>query len=397
MTLQTDVLIVGGGCAGLITADYLCKNSRLKVFLADNKEPGWNNTVRAAEINILLQLGLEKSILRKFNKFIIRSPLGAEASFDYKKDFFASIDYQRLCKELQKRALQNGLIWKTAKVMSFEPNPPRPESPLVVKLEDNSLIQTHILVDASGFQQWAARQLNIQRSSLLSVCYGELLENCNFEEDEYFHLLAQNSRFGKGGGWFYPTVNNAASFGYSIIVPNTQLRKFHPYSGFTKAKKEFKPYSNWVKESNKSHTEGGVIPVGRIGRFYDHHILIVGDSAGQAFPWTVEGVRPALLNGLDCAQIICEAFENGNFSGDFLKSYEMGWKKKYHERFWRSASLADFIWAGEDRDIDLNIKKLNLLSPQKQYDLTFENKVNWFQKAYAFGGYWRRRFVKWLK
>ena len=163
------------------------------------------------------------------------------------------------------------------------------------------------------------------------------------------------------------------------------------------AKNEFEPYANWIKESNKKHTEGGVIPVGRIGQFYDHRILIVGDSAGQAYPWTVEGVRPALENGINCAQRICKAFEKEDFSQNFLKSYELDWKKKYRERFWRTASVSEFIWDAEDSKIDHNINKLHSLSPQKQYDLTFENKVDWFQKAYAFGGYWRRKIVKWLK
>ncbi len=71
----------------------------------------------------------------------------------------------------------------------------------------------------------------------------------------------------------------------------------------------------------------GPVPIGP-GKSYSERILLIGDAAGQTKPWSGGGV----IYGLTCAGIAAgvleRAFETGDFSGGFLKSYENAWKRR---------------------------------------------------------------------
>ena len=84
---SVDVLIVGGGVAGLSVAKTICEVSNLKVMLVERKGVGWNRTVRFMEARSVRNAGLEGSILQEYNGFISDSPLGMMARFDYGRNW----------------------------------------------------------------------------------------------------------------------------------------------------------------------------------------------------------------------------------------------------------------------------------------------------------------------
>ncbi|NIV13300.1 MAG: hypothetical protein GWN62_19055 [Aliifodinibius sp.] len=301
-----------------------------------------------------------------------------------------------MCQILYNRAVDNGLRCLTATAKRLSPNPISFDHTISIQLSDGKKIDTQVLIDASGFSQWAARQLGIRQSRHYSICYGELLTNCTIEATSYFRFLAPNQHYGNGGGWFYPTGNDSVSFGYSIVTRNLQEKQNNLVKGYADAKQSFHPYANWLQESQRQRIEAGIIPVGRIDQFVDHRLVIIGDAGGQAYPWSVEGCRPALYNGRSCARAILAAFESNQFDRSKLAVFEKEWQKENRERFWRTASVADIIWSQSDEQWDKMIKKTQRLSPQRQLYTLRDNRASWLAKIYAVGGYVRRRFVNWL-
>lgn len=395
--VKTDVTIVGGGIAGLAAAVTLCSESTLDVVLVEKRGIGSNQTTPAVFLEAIDEFGLEESILQNYNGFVWHSPLGAIAKFDYQQVALASMDYQKACTILYEQAATHGLELRMAKAVDWSPAVPDPDQPLVIHPDNGEDIQTEVLIDATGHVQWAAKQLHLRQSKHYSHCFGELLANCSIEYRSSFRFLGPNSRYGNGGGWLYPLEKDTASIGYSVVAQESQIDKEQLAAGYWAAKREFQPYADWVKDGLRQRIESGVVPVGRIERFVADRILIVGDAAGQAYPWSVEGCRPGLYNGRLCAQVALQAFEQGSFDHSILSSFERQWSKLNLERFWRTASVAETTWSRSDRDWDQDIAAMQGISPEKQLVALRDNQASVFQRVYAVGGYVRRQLVKWLE
>jgi len=394
---KADVVIVGGGIAGLSTAAMLCSGSDLDVVLIEKRGIGSNQTTPVVFVGSIKEFGLEGSVLRYYSTFVVHSPLGAIAEFDYRQAALASLDYRKSCSILYNRAAADGLGLRASEATSWSPDIPDPTQPLIVHLDTGEDIQTEVLIDASGHAQWAADRLQIERSQYYSHCFGEYLAHCPVADGTSFCFLAGNSRYGSGGGWFYPTGGDTVSMGYSTAIENPQTDGTRLAAGYLTAKREFQPYSDWVSEGVIRRVEGGVIPIGRIGRFVADRILIVGDAAGQARPWVVMGVESALENGRRCARVVLEAFARRRFDRSILSNYEQEWKRINRERFWRTASVAELLWNRSDRDWDRYVVAYQNQSPDQQLRGFRDNRATLFQQAYAVAGYARRQLMKWIE
>ena len=391
---KCDVLIVGGGIAGLSAAVTLCSESDLRVMLVEREKIGSNRTTPAVFWETVHEFGLEDSVLEKYTGFIRHSPLGAYAHFDFGRAMLAALDYQRACDILHKRAMNNGLGLTKAGAVDFSPGVPDPGKPLVIRLDTGDRIQSEVLIDASGYVQWAAKLLHIKGSGYYSHCFGELLTGCSVEDSSSFRFLGPTRRYGNGGGWLYPAGLKSVSIGYSRVTPEATENSSGLIAGYEAAKREFQPYADWVKEGVRERVELGTVPVGRIGRFFADRILILGDAAGQAHPWVVEGCRPALNNGRLCAQVVLDAFAKERFDHAFLSSYERQWNKTNRERFWRTASVAELIWNQSDEDWDSVIARCGRLSPEQMLLVMRDNQASLFHRIYAVAGHIRRSIAK---
>ncbi|MFH1460527.1 MAG: NAD(P)/FAD-dependent oxidoreductase [Candidatus Omnitrophota bacterium] len=393
---KTDIVIVGGGMAGLSAAVMLCENSKFNVTLIEKSGIGTNETTRAVFAEVIKEFRLKESVLRNYSRYVFHSALGAQATFDYKKNAMVAIDYKKACNQLFERAVQHGLILLKQKAINFSSS--SPDSPLVLHLDNSETIQTEILIDASGVAQWAAQCLHIPVSRYYSVSFGELLENCQIEDIQAFRLLAPYSRYGNGGGWAYPLTNKTISFGYSIVTEKLDADEASLKKGYFEAKSKFEPYATWMGNAVKIKEEAGIIPVGRIGRFIDERVLIIGDAAGQANPWAIEGCRPALLNGRLAAEVVIEAFAKNKFNRSFLMLFERKWSRNNRERFWRTESSADITWfKTSDVQWDKIVTLQKRVAPEVQFEYLKENRASFLITAYAVAGFMRRVLVKKIK
>ncbi len=395
---RADVVIVCGGVAGLAAAVKLCSESNLDIILVEKKKIGANKTTPLVFSEIISEFGLEDSVHQYYMKYAMHSPLGAIATFDYQRNALASLNYQKVCTTLHERSSSNGLELRNARAVNWSPSAPETSKPLIVNLDNGDSIQTQVLIDASGTAQWAAKQLPVKLSPYYSVCYGEFLSGCSFDDASTVRFFAPNSRYGSGGGWFYPIAEEFVSMGYATLKQKCVQAGKDLIEGYFASKQEFQPYAEWVKKGVVERTEAGVIPVGNIGRFVDNRIVITGDAAGQSIPWSMMGIGTGLANGRMCAEVILSAFAKKRFDRSFLSKYERKWAKLNREPFWRSLSLIEPTWiALNDKDWDDSIKMYQNLSAEDQLRSWKHNYATLFHKVYAVAGYYRRRLAKWFR
>ncbi len=392
-----DVVILGGGLAGLSTAVYLTGATRLTVAVVDMRKMGSNQTARAVYQDAIKKHELEEAVLRVYSSLAYHSVRGTLVQFEYGENGLCALDYSKACEILWDRAHQRGAEIRTGRAVSLSPNPPFADQPITIKMSDGNEISGQVLVDASGPAQWAARQLSIRGSKLFSVCFGERFSSCEVDDYSMFRFLVPHQRYGNGGGWFYPLQEGVASIGYSIVVPQYQITEKHLANCYRLAKSEFQPYASWIKGARFELLEGGMIPIGRITRFFDHRLLCVGDAGGQAFPWSVEGCRPALENGQKAGKILKQAFEKKRFDRLMFAGFEREWNRDNRERFWRTESVSDVTWNRTEEEWEKFLRAYRAMQSETQYWHLRENRESWFGQVYAVAGYARRSASKWVR
>ncbi len=90
---------------------------------------------------------------------------------------------------------------------------------------------------------------------------------------------------------------------------------------------------------------GGPIPIAYLSRTSGERNLLVGDAAGIVKPLTGGGIYTGIVSAHHAASAINEAFQNQNFSGNFLSRYEKYWKSQLGRELWMDG-IVQRIFAG---------------------------------------------------
>ena len=122
-------------------------------------------------------------------------------------------------------------------------------------------------------------------------------------------------------------------------------------------------------EITKLEFHYGLIPNDGLSRktVYDN-LILVGDSAGQANPLVLEGIRYAIRFGRVAGIVDSNAIKNNDTSENALKPYETNWKKAIESKI-NSASKVQNRWIGfTDKQWDDELDVISELSADEFLD-----------------------------
>ena len=145
-----------------------------------------------------------------------------------------------------------------------------------------------------------------------------------FEKGRVVHTMGYPLGFGQfGGGFIYGLGNNLVALGLVIGLdyhdptfdPHNafQIYKTHPF-----VKKILKD-GKLLRYGAKTIPEGGLFSMPRA---YDHGVMMVGDGAGFVSMPALKGIHLGIESGMLAAQTIFEALKKNDFSKDQLSLYD---------------------------------------------------------------------------
>lgn len=281
-----DVIIVGASFAGLAVASQI-KNG--KVLLIDQKEIGERGKSACGTIlSKIDELGVQEAVLQVHDKIFLHLSQG---TLKYQLSSpFCVIDYQKLCLGLFRKGKAEIL---TVKVKEFDGK---------TLMTEKSNFQAPIFVDASGSERVLVKK-NPGKSKFLS--FG--LETILPYQEKGMHFWYEPKEFPSGLCWLFPQ-GKTCRFGVASYRGETNLK--------------------WRLEEFVGHfglkigdLHGGYFPH-RLAQPVVGKVFLIGDSAGQCLPLIGEGIRPAIVFGQKCGEIIEEILEGKISLETGLKKYQ---------------------------------------------------------------------------
>jgi electron-transferring-flavoprotein dehydrogenase len=155
-----------------------------------------------------------------------------------------------------------------------------------------------------------------------------------------------------GGGWVYGMADSMVSVGYAVGLDspdptNDPHVKFHRYKCHPVIKKI-------LDGGEMLHYGAKTIPVAgyySIPKIHHDGLLLCGDSAGMLNAQRLKGIHLAIKSGILAAEILFDAIKANDYSEDILKTYSERFRKSWaHEELYHTRNFhAGFkagLWAG---------------------------------------------------
>lgn len=396
-----DVVIIGGGLAGLAAAATIAVESDAAIAIVEGRGIGSNNPTPMTFVDVVEQFDLGDYVQGRYHRFTFHSPLGNKSSHAYDRHTLVVLDYRGACGELLRRSQAAGDVTVI----------PRKASQLQrtasdhwqVYTADGQTITTPLLIDASGRGLFATRALGLSGPRMFSHCFGQILVGCAVPVPEEVFFLAPSDRFGDGGGWLYPLSDGRVSFGYATLGTTLNYPEKTVRERYYRALRTFVPYADWLADAQLDHTEMGTIPVCPPRRFVYDGLLLVGDAAGQATIWSCMGSEPALVAGRLAGWAAIEAHRSRDYSLATLRSYQRRWDQAYRCIYRQGALLAAVSWRQGEVNWNRQIPLVQQLTPEQ---MLARLRTNWpllpwwkiaFIHVYDWAGRIQRGLVACLK
>jgi digeranylgeranylglycerophospholipid reductase len=357
--MDYDVIIIGGGFAGLATAITASKNGAKCLVVEKEKELGYPvHTSGGSWYDEMLKLGLDERLLHPINSIAFHSPSGeiVSASFKDQDPYGCIIDVRRTIQFLAMKAAEEGAyILPNTKVLSSIL-----ENGEIIGVNIKSFnsepkkIYSKIVVDASGSVSLITRQLGLKEGKWQRYGIGAEYEAYvpDLPDDNHVDFILGEKFAPAGYAWVFPTGKNRARIGVGIIRPdNTE----HPFN-YLEVVMHRHPNFSYLTHAVPIEYHTGIFPCeGTLPKTVLNRFISVGDAAGLGSPLVGEAIRYAIQFGYLAGEIAANAIAAADLSEDYLMQFEDKWKEQVETNFKIALEIQKRLASYSDADWEQNI------------------------------------------
>jgi digeranylgeranylglycerophospholipid reductase len=368
MALDYDILVVGAGPAGSLTAKWAAEKGASVLIIEKRAEVG--SPIRCGE-------GLDKDGVNKMGitpnkKWIANEVKGAhviapdgttvelregmagnEVGYVIKRDVFD--------KEMVKLAVRAGAdIMVRTSAIDMMKKDGYVTGVKAKHMGDRFDINAKLVVGADGFEsqvgRWAGVDTTIKPKDIYS-CFQYDMVGIDIDKDYSNFYLGS---YAPGGyAWAFPKAEGRANVGLGLQVaqikdkgaPKRVLDKF------------VKGQPSLAKGTPIAHIAGAVSVCAPIDKTVGDGILLIGDAARQIDPITGGGIVISGIAARIAGSVIAEAVEAKDYSAEFLNQYEKGWRAKLEDKLYRN-------WMAKEKLVSLSDDTINkIIGAIAEYDV----------------------------
>ena len=351
-----DLVIVGGGPAGTSAAYTAAKNGARVALL--EKEEKIAQTVRTSGVTWIKDVkkfGIPREFYNEIKNYTFCSP-NNHVTISDSEPRAVVLDVRKTYQWLAKQAEKEGAdIFVNTNVTDIIKNKEGKISGVKASSEEDYIFNSKIVIDASGFQSVVAKSLGVATQWKRFGAGAECEAYVEHVDSDTWWLMVGQKYSPAGYAWIFPVGKNIVRIGVGVGKPESSVDPTERLKELMDAR--VGPIKNLGKIT-PIEFHYGLIPNDGLTRktVYDN-LILVGDSAGQANPLVLEGIRYAIKFGRVAGEVSANAIKSGDTSEKSLIKYEENWKKDIQSKI-KSALKVQNRWislSDEEWDKELEI------------------------------------------
>ena len=359
MTAECDVLIVGGGPAGLAAAEAASKLNVRTIVLERQNEIGYPvHTSGGSWISDMKALAIPENLYHPITKVVFVSP-NCAVPLNYHPAVACVLDVRGVYQHLASRAITVGATLRVRHTVETTIVENDRIIGVTAKNHVGQRMNIHapVTIDASGFSRHVGVRTGMGKA-FHRYGYGAEydLYAPNYPQDELF--LIMGSKYApRGYAWAFPRGNGRVRLGVGVLHPDCDddARVYLDSIMY-----DLPQLSHKFKDASPIEYHTGLFPSeGPLERFSRDGLLVAGDAGGHGSTLVGEGIRFAIYSGQMAGSIAAEAVKAGDTSTAFLSRFDKQWRA----RFGRDMDIAYMInkhianYSDEQWDNALNLMK----------------------------------------
>src|SRR2546421_9242820 len=329
MTEECDVLIVGGGPAGLAAAEAAARLNARTVLLERQNEIGYPvHTSGGSWISDMKELAIPENLYHPITKVVFVSP-HCEVPLHYNPAVACVLDVRGVYQHLASRAIAAGATLRVRHTVDTT----SVENDRIVgvtaknHLSERISVRASVTVDASGFSRHVGVRTGMGKA-FQRYGYGAEydLYAPNYPQDELF-LIMGSSYAPRGYAWAFPRGNGRVRLGVGVLHPDCDddARAY-----LDRIVHDLPQLSGKFKDASAIEYHTGLFPSeGPLDRFSRDGLLVAGDAGGQGSTLVGEGIRFAIYSGQMAGSIAAEAVKAGDTSAAYLERFDKQWRARF--------------------------------------------------------------------
>ena len=352
-----DVLIIGGGPAGLIAGREAARIAPTRSIIVLERDSAVGTPVRCGEgvgsagLAEFIDPGspgsLASWVARRITRVIFRSPDGSEVRVA-PGDVGYVLDRSSFEPALAAQASSAGAEIRVATEALGMTRSGAQWDVLVSAGGERYALRAGIVIAADGVESAAGRWAGIDtrvRARDMESCAQYVLEDANIDPDAI--VLHFGDRVAPGGyAWVFPKGARTANVGLGVLALRAEGRS--ALAWLDAYRDRYFPNATVA-----GRTIGGVIVSATLARTVADGVLLCGDAAHMINPLSGGGIVNAMKSGRLAAQTAVTALDRGDTTARALETYHARWMQMLgddHVRFYRvKDALARFDDAFYDR------------------------------------------------